>query len=40
MKMVTINLFFWIEMYIGTSMIFMLYLMEYLARARFSDQFV
>lgn len=40
MKMVTINLFFWIEMYCGTSIIFMLYLLEYLARNRYSDAFV
>lgn len=40
MKMVTINFFFWIEMYIGTSIIFIFYFLEYLARSRFSDAFV
>ena len=34
----SVNLIFWLEMYIGTSMMFAFYLVEVYARERISDQ--
>lgn len=34
----SVNLVFWLEMYIGTSMMFTLYLVEVFARQKISDE--
>lgn len=40
MKKHSVNLLFWIEMYIGTSMMFTLYLVECFARQQIHDDFI
>ena len=38
LRKTSVNLIFWIEMYIGTSMMFTLYLVEVFARQKVADE--
>lgn len=38
LKLITSNFFFWIELYLGTTLLFVLYLTEYYARSIVSEQ--
>jgi len=40
LKKISVNLAFWLEMYIGGSLLFTFYLVESFARKRISDEFI
>jgi sterol O-acyltransferase len=40
LKSISVNLAFWLEMYIGGSLLFTTYLIESFARKRISDEFI
>lgn len=40
LKSISVNLAFWLEMYIGGSLLFTFYLVESFARKRVSDEFI
>jgi hypothetical protein len=40
LKTISVNLAFWLEMYIGGSLLFTFYLVESFARKRITDEFI
>jgi len=40
LKFISVNLAFWLEMYIGSSLLFTFYLVESFARKKISDDFI
>jgi hypothetical protein len=40
LRKTSVNLIFWLEMYIGTAMMFTFYLVECFARIKITDEFI